>query len=56
MPADTDCMTDGACVTGNFGDTGFVELKPLDFGFEVVSISQAQPEPSTVNNIQLFLP
>jgi hypothetical protein len=56
MPADTECTISTACVIGDFGDTGFVRFNPLDFGFEVVSISQAQPAPSTVSNIQLYLP
>lgn len=53
-PADPACQTSGSCMSGTFGDVGYVYFKDVGIGVWVASISAAQPVPSTPNRIDVY--
>ena len=55
-PADPACQSSGACVTGTFGDVGFVYFKDVGIALWVASISAPQPVPSIPNRIDVYAP
>jgi hypothetical protein len=52
--AGTLCTTTGACVTGTFGDVGFIFFSELGLALWVDSVTAAQPVPSTPTRLDLY--
>jgi len=50
FPPETDCLTSGHCVRGNFGDQGYLYLPPIGYAFRVANINANQPTNSTIIN------
>jgi hypothetical protein len=55
LPKADDCVSAGACITGNFGDVAYIYIPALGLGFWVDNYHAAQPVPSTFTRIDIYL-
>jgi len=55
-PADPACQTTGTCVSGTFGDVGYLFFKDTGISLWVASVSASQPVPSIPNRIDVYPP
>jgi hypothetical protein len=55
LPQADNCVSSGACITGNFGDVAYIYIPALGLGFWVDNFHAAQPVPSTFNRVDMYL-
>jgi hypothetical protein len=52
---DPDCNASGRCIQGSFGDVAYIFIPLVGIGLWIPSQSAAQPQPSILNRIDLYL-
>ncbi len=55
LPAETNCLQNAHCIIESFGDAGGLFIPALGLGFDVASVTAAQPTPSTINQLETDL-
>ena len=55
LPTDGDCNATGRCIQGNFGDVAYLYVPPLGAAIWVANQNAAQPQPSIMNRIDVYL-